>query len=150
MSGLRSMLAALTFAAAPVVAQDPFTLPCGVPYECAADIRVANATATWRMTFDRRWPALYDIVHWDIRYTDGRRVEYLANLVRPEVGRMHYRFFVRERRGVWWTLGIRKRWVWRSVKRPSAENDAMISRVRQLYNIAHALRFDVDPGSLRF
>jgi hypothetical protein len=96
-------------------------------------------------------------VHWDIRYTDlpagkagGRHVEYLAQLMRPQDAPMHYRFFIRERRGIWWTLGIRHRWVWRQVQRPSPENDAMVARVRQLYSIAHALRFDADPKTLRF
>lgn len=145
------MLSAVVFVLAlqaPV--SEPFMLPCGVPYECATDIRVANATATWKMTFDRRWPAIYDIVHWEIRYTDGRRAEYLANLVRPAQGRMYYRYFVRERHGVWYTLGIRKRWTWRPVVRSSAENEQMSVRLRQLYSNAHALQFDADSRSLRF
>lgn len=133
-----------------VAAPEPFMLPCGSPYECATDIRVANATATWRMMFDRRWPAVYDIVHWDIRYADGRRTEYLANLVRPAHERMRYRFFVRERRGVWWTLGIRKRWVWRQVQWPSPEHNAMVTRVQLLYSISHALRHEANPMTLRF
>lgn len=124
--------------------------PCGAPYECATDIRVANATATWRMTFDRRLPGVYDIVHWDIRYTDGRRTEYLADLAHTAGGRMHYRFFVRERRGVWWTLGIRKRRVWRPVVRGTPEQDLMVARVRQLYSVSHALRHGADARSLRF
>ena len=143
-------LIALVLLPSGTVAQEPFALPCGAPYECAVDIRVANATATWRMTFDRRWPGIYDIVHWDIRYTDGRRAEYLAQLMRPGEERMHYRFFVRERRGIWWTLGIRKRWAWRQVQRPSAENDIMVNRVRSLYNISHTLRLGGDPQTLRF
>jgi hypothetical protein len=145
-----SVFLAMMVCCSQAAAQEPFTLPCGVPYECATDIKVANATATWKMSFDRRYPAIYDIVHWDIRYADGRRAEYLAHLVRPEIGRMHYRFFIRERRGVWWTLGIRKRWIWRPVARPSAENEAMVTRVQLLYSIAHALRRDADPATLRF
>jgi hypothetical protein len=137
-------------AAVPAAPQEPTLQPCGVPYECAVDIRVANATATWRMTFDHRWPGVYDIVHWDIRYTDGRRSEYLAQLVRPQMAKMHYRFFVRERRGVWWTLGIWKRWVWRQVARPSAENETMVTRVQLLYSISHSLRHEANPTTLRF
>jgi len=137
-------------AATPAVAQEPAMLPCGVPYECAVNIRVANAIATWRMTFDRRWPAVYDIVHWQIAYTDGRRVEYLAQLVRTEGRRMRYRFFVHERRGVWYTLGIKKRWVWRSVGVQSAEHNEMARRLRHLYNTAHTLRFDGNPLNMHF
>jgi hypothetical protein len=147
--GVSVFLAAL-MCCSQAAAQEPFVLPCGVPYECATDIRVANAKATWRMTFDRRWPAVYDIVHWELSYHDGRRAEYLAQLVRPAGERMRYRFFVRERRGVWWTLGIRKRLVWRPVNHGSPEQNLMIARVQQLYSVANALRFEADPRSLRF
>lgn len=125
-------------------------LPCEVPFECATDVRVANATATWKLSFDRRWPGIYDIVHWDIRYTDGRRAEYLAHLVRPAEGKPYYRFLVHERRGVWYTLGIRKRWVWRDVPSPSAEQDAMTVRLRQLFGIAQYLREGANPADVRF
>ena len=129
---------------------EPTMMPCGVPYECATNIRVANAAATWKMTFDRRWPAIYDIVHWELSFSDGRRAEYLAQLVRNPQTRLHYRFFVRERRGVWYTLGIKKKMVWRDIPRPSRENEEMVTRLRQLYSNAHALRFDADPRTLRF
>jgi hypothetical protein len=131
-------------------AQEPFMMPCGVPYECATNIRVANATATWKMTFDRRWPAIYDIVHWDITFSDGRRAEYLAQLVRPPDHRMYYRFFIHERHGIWYTLGIRKKMVWRDVSRRSREDEEMIQRLRQLYRNASALQFGADSRTLRF
>jgi len=145
-----SVFLALMVCCSQAAAQEPTALPCGVPYECAVGIRVANATATWRMTFDRRWPALYDIVHWELAYNDGRHTEYLAQLVRPPGGRMHYRFFVRERHGVWWTLGIRKRLMWRPVRHESPEQNLMVVRVQQLYSIANALRFEANPMTLRF
>jgi len=144
------LITAVAVLLAQVSIVEPTMMPCGVPYECATNIRVANATATWRMTFDRRWPAIYDIVHWNIVFSDGRRAEYLAQLVRNPEERLHYRFFVRERRGVWYTLGIKKRFVWRDVQRLSSENEEMVVRLRQLYSNAHALRFEANPRTLRF
>ena len=144
------LVTALVLAAALQPTEDVFLMPCGIPYDCATDIRVANATATWRMTFDRRWPGLFDIVHWEIAYTDGRRVEYLADLVRPVGGRLYYRFFVREWHGFWWTLGIRKRLVWRDVVRGTPEQDLMSRRLQLLYGISRALRDGADPMTLRF
>ena len=131
-------------------AQEQAMRPCGLPFECAVDVRVSNATATWRLTFDRRWPGIYDIAHWEIAYADGRRAEYLAELLRPEGERVHYRFFTRERRGVWYTLGIKKRMVWREVRPGEPEQDVMTTRLRQLLGIAAMLRGGTDPSWVRF
>lgn len=128
---------------------DELLKPCAVPYECVSGLRLANATVSWRLSFDVRHAAIYDIVHWEIRYTDGQRTEYLAQLW-PSGERMLYRFFVRERRGLWYTLGIRKRWVWRPVGRPSEEQNLMTMRLRQLYAIAKSLRDGADPTTLKF
>jgi hypothetical protein len=144
-----SFLFVLTLSGSTAAAQDPM-VPCGLPFECVTDVRVANATATWRMTFDRRWPGIYDIVHWEIAYTDGRRAEYLAELMRPEGERMYYRFFTRERRGVWYTFGIKKRMVWRDVHRHGPEQDVMVLRLRQVLGIAALLREGTDPAWVRF
>jgi hypothetical protein len=132
-----------------VAAQNPM-IPCGLAFECATDVRVANATATWRMTFDRHWPGIYDVVHWEIAYADGRRAEYLAELVRPEGERAYYRFFTRERKGLWYTLGIKKRMVWRDVRRRTPEQDVMAVRLQQMLSIAAMLRGGADPAWVRF
>lgn len=146
--GLLVLMLAATVS--PTAAQDRAMLPCGIPFECVAEVRTANATATWHMTFDRRWPGIYDIVHWEVAYVDGRRAEYLAELVRPEGERVRYRFFTRERQGVWYTLGIRKRLIWRQVRHDTPEQDLMATRLRQLLGIAAMLRGGADPAWIRF
>lgn len=144
------LLAVLLAAAFAQADSGGVTLPCEVPFECVSDVRMANATASWKMSFDRRYAGVYDIVHWRVVVDGVKPVEYIAQLMRPTEGRMYYRFFVRERRGVWYTLGIRKKSVWREVVRPSTEQDGMAARLRQLFSIAQALRQGADPVSVRF
>lgn len=126
-------------------------VPCEAPYECATNVRVANATVTWSTSFDRRHAGIYDIVHWQIAYTTGLKVEYLAQLMRPRERRMYYRFFVRERHSVWYTLGIHKHRVWREVRVSSVEQETMSGRLLVLLGHMFVLRNGgVDPLSLTF
>jgi hypothetical protein len=143
------LTAVLVSALAQVGSGNPL-LPCGVSFECATDVKVANATATWKFSFDRRYAGIYDIVHWRIEYTAGKPVEYLAHLESSTGGRPRYWFFVRERRGVWYTLGIHKRSVWRQVPRASPEQNVMVVRLRHMFGVVQALRDGTDPRSLKF
>jgi hypothetical protein len=146
----RTVVTVLFMGAVASVGAQGLSKPCETPFECATRVRVSNATASWKLSFDRHYGGIYDIVHWGIVYSTGRHAEYLAQLMRPRGKEMYYRFFIRERRGVWYTLGIRKRSVWREVRRPSAEQNAMAGRLQLLLGNAQALRDGADPALLAF
>lgn len=114
--------------------------PCGLPYECVTDLRLPDSVATWRLMVDPKRPAIYEVAHWSFVYDDKRRVERLAEYVWSREVPPHYRCFVRERRGVWYTLGIRTRFVWRAVLPTTREYHAIMMELQHVVQLSNQLR----------
>ena len=92
-------------------------VPCAVAFECVSDLKVANATLSWRFSFHPRRAALYDIVHWTASDSGGRR-EFVAQIASRQDGERlirYYRVYEYVRVRNWKWLWLRQKFEWREL-----------------------------------
>jgi hypothetical protein len=146
-SGRALMLVIAMLCVARLAGADGLPLPCEVPFECVTNLRMANGTASWKISVDAKRLALYDIVHWELVNSAGRS-EVVAHLSGMPDGGQYYRIhenrMVRDRKSLW--LRRVPRWV--ELQPWSRAYLREQQRLVHIFILAMALRHGADPLTL--
>jgi hypothetical protein len=127
--------------------------PCAVAYECVEDLTVANATLSWKFSFNPRRSAIYDIVQWTVKRSGKQPRQFVAQIASRRNGEhivRYYRVYEHVRKRNWKRLWLRRTSQWQELERGSERHNDANAALGRLFGFAMALRHGAEPASLTF